>query len=161
MAAMGAGIAVGVFSGRRRGGTDASAIRSLQRSVTDLEARVASQQQAVDARLRDVEDRLEEHAAKLAEIPSTPQIVNAIEQLLAKSLLSLDKRLTAQSASIEVLTNAVSQTDSFLERLLESQGPLQQDACAEEAPLEARPHPLSARAGNGQSLRRFGTQPSR
>ncbi len=124
MAALGVGIAVGVFSGlRRRGGTDAPAIRSLTRSLTDLEGRMTSQQQAVEVRFREIDARLEEHAARLAEIPSTAQIVGAIEQLLAESMSSLDKRLTAQAASIEVLRTTVAQTDSFLERFLEAQGP--------------------------------------
>jgi hypothetical protein len=132
MAALGAGIAIGVFSGsRRRGGTDAAAIQSLKRSLTDLEGRMTSQLQSVDVRFRETDARLDEQAAKLAQIPSTTQIVDAIEQLITKSMLSLDKRLTAQAASIEVLRTTVSQTDSFLERFLESQGSLQ-----ENTPLE-------------------------
>ncbi len=122
MAALGAGIAVGVFSApRRRGGTDAAALQNLKRSLTDLEDRLTSQQQAVDAHFRDIDARLEEHAAKLAQMPSTTQIVDAIEQILAKSMSSLDKRLAAQAATIEDLRTKVSQTDSFVEQFFEPQ----------------------------------------
>jgi uncharacterized coiled-coil protein SlyX len=43
-----------------------------------------------------------------------------MEQLLAKTMTSLDERLTTQAHSIEVLKTTVSQTDSLLERVLES-----------------------------------------
>jgi uncharacterized coiled-coil protein SlyX len=72
-----------------------------------------------------VEARLDEHAAKLAEIPSTAQIVAAMEQLLSKTMASLDNRLTTQAHSIDVLKTTVSQTDSLLERVLESLDSLQ------------------------------------
>ena len=147
MAALGTGIAVGVFSGtRRRGGADAAAMQSLKRSFAELEARMTSQQEAVDIRFRKIDDRLDEHAARLAEIPSTTQIVGAIEQLLAKSMFSLDKRLTAQAESIEILRAAVSQTDAFLERLLEAQGSLKNDACPAETEQDESLHLLTQRA---------------
>ena len=74
------------------------------------------------ARLR---RRLEEHAAKLEDVPSTSQIVAAMEQLLTKTMSSLDDRLSTQAHSIEVLKSTVSQTDSLLERVLESLDSLQ------------------------------------
>ena len=63
---------------------------------------------------------MEEHAVKLADIPSTSQIVAAMEQLLSKTMASLDERLTTQAHSIEALKTTVTQTDSLLERVLES-----------------------------------------
>ena len=72
-----------------------------------------------------MEARLDEHSAKLAEVPSTAQIVAAMEQLLSKTMTSLDDRLTTQAHSIEVLKTTVSQTDSLLERVLESLDSLQ------------------------------------
>ncbi len=124
MAALGAGVVVGVLSApRRRGGTDATRqLETLKRSLADLEDRMTSQQQAVDAHFREIDTRLDVNAAKLAEIPSTIQILDAIEQLLAKSMLSLDKRLTEQAASIELLRTKISHTDSVLERFFESHG---------------------------------------
>ena len=59
------------------------------------------------------------------EVPSTAQIVAAMEQLLAKTMTSLDDRLTTQAHSIEVLRTTVTQTDSLLERVLESLDSLQ------------------------------------
>jgi len=48
-----------------------------------------------------------------------------MEQLLSKTMSSLDERLTTQARSIEVLKTTVSQTDSLLERVLESLDSLQ------------------------------------
>jgi uncharacterized coiled-coil protein SlyX len=48
-----------------------------------------------------------------------------MEQLLSKTMASLDDRLTTQARSIEVLKTTVSQTDSLLERVLESLDSLQ------------------------------------
>jgi uncharacterized coiled-coil protein SlyX len=111
-----AGVAAGAFtlSRRERGGMDPAAMDELKRSVDRLEDRLASQ-----------EARLDEHAAKLADVPSVTQITGAIEQLLAKTMASLDERLTTQAHSIEVLKTTVSQTDSLLERVLESLDMLQ------------------------------------
>jgi hypothetical protein len=53
------------------------------------------------------------------------QIVAAMEQLLTKTMASLDDRLVTQADSIEVLKTTVSQTDSLLERVLESLDSLQ------------------------------------
>jgi uncharacterized coiled-coil protein SlyX len=48
-----------------------------------------------------------------------------MEGLLSKTMTSLDERLTTQAHSIEVLKTTVSQTDSLLERVLESLDSLQ------------------------------------
>ena len=96
--------------------------------------------QAADPRFSQVEARLEEHSAKLKDVPSTTQIVAAMEQLLVKTMSSLDDRLRTQAHSIEVLKATVSQTDSLLERVLESLDSLQ--ACSDPAELVEDP-PLS------------------
>ncbi|HWB84811.1 MAG TPA: hypothetical protein VG675_11770 [Bryobacteraceae bacterium] len=122
-----AGIAAGALTGsrRERGGMDESSVRELKRSLADLEKRMAEQESANAGRFGQVEARLEEHAAKLADIPSTTQIVAAMEQLLSKTMASLDDRLTTQAHSIDILKTTVSQTDSLLERVLESLDALQ------------------------------------
>lgn len=48
-----------------------------------------------------------------------------MEELLTKTMASLDDRLITQAHSIEVLKTTVSQTDSLLERVLESLDSLQ------------------------------------
>jgi hypothetical protein len=48
-----------------------------------------------------------------------------MEQLLSRTMASLDDRLTTQAHSIEILKSTVSQTDSLLERVLESLDSLQ------------------------------------
>ena len=123
-----AGIAAGALTaGRERRGTGmpAAALDELKSSLANLESRLGAQDSATAERFTKVEARLEEHSAKLAEVPSTTQIVAAMEQLLSKTMTSLDERLTTQAHSIEVLKTTVSQTDSLLERVLESLDSLQ------------------------------------
>ena len=124
-----AGIAAGALTGVRRerggAGMDPAAIQDLKSSLAHLETRLTEQDTANAARFTKVEARLEEHATKFSEVPSTAQIVAAMEQLLSKTMTSLDDRLTTQAHSIEVLKTTVSQTDSLLERVLESLDSLQ------------------------------------
>ena len=116
-----AGVVAGaVVRSRKRGGETDRTVRELKQSVAALEARLASQESLVTAQLQSVETRIEAHAAKLDTIPSTSEIVEAMETLLAKTLSGLDQRLGAQADSIEVLQTAVSQTDGLLEKVLES-----------------------------------------
>jgi hypothetical protein len=121
------GIAAGALTGarRERGGMDPAALKGLKDSLSGLENRLAVQETATANRFTQIEVRLDEHAAKLADVPSTTQIVAAMEQLLAKTMSSLDERLSTQAHSIEVLKTTVSQTDSLLERVLESLDSLQ------------------------------------
>ena len=117
-----AGVAVAVLTNSRRGrgGIDPAAEQDLKRSIADLAGRMEAQESANATRFAQVETRLDEHTAKLADIPSTSQIVAAMEQLLSKTMTSLDERLTTQAHSIEALKTTVTQTDSLLERVLES-----------------------------------------
>jgi chromosome segregation ATPase len=121
------GMAAGALTRERRelGGMNAEAEKEVKRSMAELEKRVAAQVLASANRLAQIEARLDEHASKLAELPSTQQIVGAMEQLLSRTMSSLDDRLTSQAASIEILRTAVTQTDSLLERVLESLDSLQ------------------------------------
>ena len=122
-----AGVAVAAVTlpRRERAGMDPATAEELKKSIADLAARIHSREAADAARFTQVETRLEEHAAKLTDVPSTTQIVNAMEQLLTRTMASLDERLTTQAHSIEVLKTTVSQTDSLLERVLESLDSLQ------------------------------------
>lgn len=129
IAAFLAGTAAVAWTLARKPGTrtDPDAIRELRKATSDLEARLVAQESATANRFTQIESRLEEHAAKLAEVPSTAQIVAAMEQLLLKTMTALDGRLTSQANSIEVLKTTISQTDSVLERILESLDSLQTD----------------------------------
>jgi hypothetical protein len=122
-----AGVAVAAITlpRRERGGMDSVATDELKRSLAGLEARLQARDAADAARFAQLEIRVEEHAGKLKDVPSTGQIVAAMEQLLSKTMASLDDRLTTQAHSIEVLKTTVSQTDSLLERVLESLDSLQ------------------------------------
>jgi uncharacterized coiled-coil protein SlyX len=104
---------------------DSIAADELKRSLAGLEARLQAREATDAARFAQLEVRVEEHAGKLRDVPSTGQIVAAMEQLLSKTMASLDDRLTTQAHSIEVLKTTVSQTDSLLERVLESLDSLQ------------------------------------
>jgi uncharacterized coiled-coil protein SlyX len=122
-----AGVAAGALTLSRRpeSGGESETTKELKKALADLESRLAAQELAANERFGRVDARLEEHAAKLADIPSTSQIVSAMEQLLSKTMASLDERLTTQAHAIEVLKTTVSQTDGLLERVLESLDSLQ------------------------------------
>ena len=103
-----AGVAAGALSGltdKRRREADSGAIQDLKRSIAELEARLVAQQSASTAKFGQVETQLQEHTAKLAEMPSTKQIVDAMEQLLSRTMSSLDERLTTQAHSIDAPEN--------------------------------------------------------
>jgi chromosome segregation ATPase len=127
LAIFAAGVLAAVLtsSRRERGGISPAAEQNLKRSITDLESRLEAHESADATRFAQVEARLDEHAVKLADIPSTSQIVAAMEQLLSKTMTSLDERLTTQAHSIEALKTTVTQTDNLLERVLESLDSLQ------------------------------------
>jgi len=122
-----AGVAAGALTLSRRegGGADPAATKELKEAIAGLETKLAASDKANTARFTQVEQRLDEHAARLADVPSTAQIVAAMEQLLAKTMTSLDERLTNQANSIKTLQTTVAQTDSLLERVLESLDSLQ------------------------------------
>ena len=141
-----AGVAAGALTlSRREKGpapaVDAGASQDLKNSISRLENSLAAQDSANAKRFAQVEVRLDEHAGKLAEVPSTAQIVAAMEQLLTKTMASLDDRLTTQAHSIEVLKTTVSQTDSLLERVLESLDSLQTYTDPSEVGDDALLHP--------------------
>jgi uncharacterized membrane protein len=117
-----AGVAAGALTLPRRESSrsDPAATQDLRIAIQDLEKRLAAHESANSARFHEMETRIEEQAVRLADVPSTGQIVAAMEQLLSKTMSSLDDRLTTQARSIEVLKTTVSQTDSLLERVLES-----------------------------------------
>ena len=110
---------------RERPGMDPAATEDLKAALANLESRMQARESADAARFAHVESRLEEHSAKLADVPSTSQIVAAMEQLLSRTMASLDDRLSTQAHSIEILKSTVSQTDALLERVLESLDSLQ------------------------------------
>jgi hypothetical protein len=129
-----AGVAAGAIALTRRGGgqLDAAALDGLKKSLSELDARVAEQASSQADRFGKIEIRLDEHAvrlnehtAKLSEVPTTADLVAAMENLLKSTLKPLDDRLTTQASSIELLKTTVSQTDSLLERVLESLDSLQ------------------------------------
>lgn len=132
-----AGIAAGALTSSRRdrGGADPEAIQELKRSLVGLESRLATQESAYTSRFSQVDARLDDHSTRLSDVPATSQIVAAMEQLLSKTMASLDDRLSAQAHSIEVLKATVSQTDNLLERVLESLDSLQ--SYSESSDLQA------------------------
>ena len=87
-----------------------------------------------DNRLNRLETKVVEHEQRLNDVPSTSQIVEAMEALLSKTMTSLDARLSAQAHSIDVLKTTVAQTDELLEKVLESIDRLKQD---EDEPVYA------------------------
>jgi chromosome segregation ATPase len=120
-----AGLAAGTLARRPDRNRSESSTEEVKQIVAELAAKVAANQAEAAERFQRVDARLDEQATKLAEIPSTAQIVSAMEQILARSMASLDERLANQAHSIEVLRSTVAQTDTLLERVLESIDSLQ------------------------------------
>ena len=132
-----AGVAAGALTASRKQSTgNGSDLRDLKASLSNLENRIAAQESANANRFTQIEARLDEHAGKLAEIPSTTQIVSAMEQLLARTMSTLDDRLSSQAHSIDLLKTTVSQTDGLLERVLESLDSLQNETESSEVAEE-------------------------
>lgn len=145
VAAFFAGVAAGALTNtRRERSADAGTTQEMKIALASLEARIAKQESASTGRFAQIEVRLEEHSAKLAEVPSTSQIVAAMEQLLSKTMSSLDERLTSQARSIDTLRTTVSQTDSLLERVLESLDSLQSYTDPSEFAEDSLLHQLPA-----------------
>jgi uncharacterized coiled-coil protein SlyX len=144
VAAFLAGVAAGVLTNTRRERSSAhpAAIQELKSALANLEVRIAKQETASTSRLAQIEVRLDEHAAKLSDVPSTSQIVSAMEQLLSKTMSSLDERLTSQARSIDTLRTTVAQTDSLLERVLESLDSMQSFADPAEFAEDSLLHQL-------------------
>ncbi len=136
----GAAFAALIGTSRQKNGSGASENSELKTALADLEARITAQETANAARFSHVENKLESHALRLADVPSTSQIVSAMEQLLARTMSSLDERLTTQARSIDMLKTTVAQTDGLLERVLESLDSLQSVTdLAEHAPVLNKP----------------------
>ena len=114
-----AGVAVGAMA-KIFQSADQQEIGQLRKSIADLEGRLANQEALHDHRFEKLETQVDDHAQRLNDVPSTSQIVAAMEALLSKTMTSLDARLSAQAQSIDVLKTTVSQTDELLERVLES-----------------------------------------
>jgi hypothetical protein len=95
-------------------------VAALKRSLAGVEARLLQREAAWQERFELLEARVNDHDARLSEVPSTGQIVAAMEQLLGKTMHSLDQRLAAQAEAVDLLKTTVSQTDALLERVIES-----------------------------------------
>jgi hypothetical protein len=122
-----AGVAAGALTSgvKKQGVASVSSIKDLQAGLAILESKLAAQELAYAERFKQMETRAEEHSTRLADVPSMTQIIGAMEQLLTKTMASLDNRLTAQAKSIDTLRSTVSQTDSLLGKVLESLDALQ------------------------------------
>src|ERR1039457_5302233 len=104
------GFAAGALVRRWQEHDTGTSRRSLDRLSREWRAQV----RAHDYRLSRLEVRSATHETKLKEVPSTAQIVSAMDELLAKAMSGLEGRLTAQARSIETLQTTVSQTDEWL-----------------------------------------------
>jgi hypothetical protein len=124
-------------SNRAKSAADGQSLQELRQLVQSVEAGLARQESVSADLLTQLETRLAELAARVGETPSTSEIVTAVERLLFRTMTSLDDRLSAQAQSIDLLRSTVSQTDSLLERVLESIDSLEVDG--EPAVVISRP----------------------
>lgn len=117
---------------------EAPQLDSVKQSIAELESKLASQLSEAESRFASIEKRLDEQDIQLQGVPSTVQIVAAMEELMAKTMSAIDEKLAAQAHSIEVLKTTVSQTDDLLERVLESLDSLRPEAGRAAPPENAR-----------------------
>lgn len=134
LAILAAGFAVGALSKALVDTHQTREIAALKSALAEAESRFLVRQQEREAewrtRCEHMEARLEVHEARLNDLPSAGQLVAVVEELLSKTMHSLDQRLSAQADSIDVLKTTVSQTDALLERVLESLEALRQTPAA-------------------------------
>jgi ATP-dependent Clp protease ATP-binding subunit ClpA len=88
-------------------------------ALCQLERRLTKEASTTDIRLAAIEARIEEHSAKLAEIPAIQQIVSAIEQTLTKAIAPIHERLSGQDQAMTSLKAAVGRSDRLIDRVLE------------------------------------------
>jgi chromosome segregation ATPase len=113
-------------------------VNRLQAEVARIEKRLAAHESANAERFSRIEARLEEHAALLADVPTSSEINAAMEDLLSKTLRSLDSRLQVHAKSIDELKSTVSQTDSLLRQVLVSLDAMQAGIDANPVPERPR-----------------------
>lgn len=89
-------------------------------AIASLEATVASLTARFDTRFTDLEARVSTHDAKLKELPTLTQVVSTMEEMLSSTMSGLDRKLSEQVQSIEVLKTTVAQSDELMERVLDS-----------------------------------------
>jgi chromosome segregation ATPase len=121
-----AGFAAGALTRALANRGQAQQIAALRRSLSEVQDDFAARQTEWQQNMARVEERLEAHETRLNDLPSTGQIVAAMDELLSKTMQSLNQRLSAQADSIELLKTTVAQTDGLLERVLESLDSLRQ-----------------------------------
>jgi hypothetical protein len=121
-----AGFAAGALARAISNRQQARELAALKRALSDAQEHLAARQVALDDTIARLEQRLDTHETRLNDIPSTTQIVAAMDELLSKTMHSLNQRLSAQADSIELLKTTVAQTDGLLERVIESLDSLRQ-----------------------------------
>src|SRR5689334_12698736 len=89
-----AGVAAGAMT-KIFTSSDEQQIGHLRKSLAALEGRMANQEALQENRLNQLEAKVEAHEQRLNDVPSTSQIVAAMETLLSKTMTSLDARLSA------------------------------------------------------------------
>ena len=97
-----------------------AAIAALESSVASFATRYDGRLAQVEGRLGDHDVKLGDHAAKLKEMPTLAQVVSTMEEMLSSTMSGLDKKLSEQVSSIEVLKTTVAQSDELMERVLAS-----------------------------------------
>lgn len=110
------GFAAGSLLRQWRSQDAAASRRSLDRLSREWKA----QSRSHERRLSQLEAESAGHQSRLDRMPSTTQLLAAMDDLLGKAMSGLEGRLTAQARSIEALQLTVTQTDELLERVLES-----------------------------------------
>jgi len=89
-------------------------------AIATLESTVAALTARYDDRLAAVDSRLNDHDAKLKELPTLAQVVSTMEEMLSSTMSDLDSKLFEQVRSIEVLRTMVASSDELMGKVLDS-----------------------------------------
>jgi len=106
----------------------------LWEALRAIEQRQFAHQAAVSDALSRLERRVGEHDRRINELPPARDLVSLIDELLDLKLSALDRQLNVQRTSLEILKNAISQTDTLLDRLLVAVDSLRVPESGQETP---------------------------
>lgn len=101
-------------------------------ATTRVSTDISAPYSTLQKRIASLETLVQEHDAKLRNLPSTEQIVEAMDQVFERGATALHARFAEQTRAIENLQAVVSQTDELLEKVLDSIYSLQPESTPED-----------------------------
>ncbi len=89
-------------------------------ATTRVSTELSPRYSTLQKRVASLEALVEAHDAKLRNVPTTEQIVEAMDQVFERGAAALHARFAEQTRALENLQAVVGQTDELLEKILDS-----------------------------------------